>query len=112
MVLGDSMDNITIGKKIIAVRQKLGLTQKEFGRRIGVTKQALSSWEHGRTLPDIIILTQIATMFGLSLNDFIVNPIIEPGEGITAKEYNVVQKLRASNPDTRHGIELILGIKE
>lgn len=105
------MDNITVGKKIIAVRRKLGLTQKEFGRRLGVTKQALSSWEHGRTLPDIIILTQIAAMFGLSLNDFIVNPIIEPGEGITEREYDVVRKLRASNPDMLQGIELILGLK-
>lgn len=106
------MDNITIGKKIIAVRRKLGLTQQEFGRRLGVTKQALSSWEHGRTLPDIIILTRIASMFGLSLNDFIVNPIIEPGEGLTEREYDIVQKLRASNQDIRHGIELILGVKK
>ena len=105
------MDNITIGKKIIAVRRKLGLTQKEFGNRIGVTKQALSSWEHGRTLPDIITLTQIASLFGLSLNDFINNPIIEPGEGITEREYEVVRKFRSSNADTRQGIELILGIR-
>lgn len=105
------MDNITIGKKIIAVRRKLGLTQKEFGRRLGVTKQALSSWEHGRTLPDIITLTRIAALFGLSLNDFINNPIIKPGEGITEREYEVVRKFRASNADTRQGIELILGIR-
>lgn len=89
----------------------MGLTQKEFGRRLGVTKQALSSWEHGRTLPDIIILTQIAAMFGLSLNDFIVNPIFEPGEGITEREYDIVRKLRASNSDMVQGIELILGLK-
>ncbi len=105
------MDNSTIGKKIIKVRKMLGLTQKEFGLRLGVTKQALSSWEHGRTLPDIIILTEIAAMFGLSLNDFIVNPIIEPGKGITEREYEVVRKFRASNPDMRQGIELILGLK-
>ena len=60
------MDNSTIGKKIIKVRKMLGLTQKEFGLRLGVTKQALSSWEHGRTLPDIIILTEIAAMFGMN----------------------------------------------
>ena len=105
------MDNSTIGKKIIKVRKMLGLTQKEFGLRLGVTKQALSSWEHGRTLPDIIILTEIAAMFGLSLNDFIVNPNIEPGKGITEREYEVVRKFRASNPDMRQGIELILGLK-
>ena len=50
-------------------------------------------------------------MFGLSLNDFIVNPIIEPGKGITEREYEVVRKFRASNPDMRQGIELILGLK-
>ncbi|MBQ8700518.1 MAG: helix-turn-helix transcriptional regulator [Acidaminococcaceae bacterium] len=105
------MDKITIGKKIIAVRKKLGLTQTEFGLQIGVTKQALSGWEHGRTLPDIIILTQIAAMFGLSLNDFIQNPIIEPQDGITEKELSIIKSLRSVHPNIRQAIELLLKAK-
>ena len=106
-----NMDKITIGKKIIAVRKKLGLTQTEFGLQIGVTKQALSGWEHGRTLPDIIILTQIAAMFGLSLNDFIQNPIIEPQDGITEKELSIIKSLRSVHPNIRQAIELLLKAK-
>ena len=105
------MDKLTIGKKIIAVRKKLGLTQSEFGLQLGVTKQALSSWETGRTLPDIITLTEIAAKFGLTLNDFILNPIIQPEDGITTKEHLIIQKLRACSPDTRYAIELLLGVK-
>lgn len=107
------MDKLTVGKKIVAVRKKLGLTQTEFGLQIGVTKQALSGWEHGRTLPDIIILTQIAAMFGLSLNDFVNNPVIEINEemAITDKEYDIIKKLRVCHPDTRQAIELLLRVK-
>lgn len=102
------MDKFTIGKKIMEVRKTLGLTQAEFGLRIGVTKQTLSGWEHGRTLPDVITLTQIASMFGLSLNDFIQNPIIEPKDDITDKELWIIKKLRIAHPNTRQAIELLL----
>ncbi len=105
------MDKFTIGKKIIAVRNELGINQKDFGKLIGVAKQTLSSWEHGRTLPDIIMLTQIASMLGLSLNDFIENPIISPQDGITEREYRIIKQLRTVHPNTRQAIELLLNVK-
>ncbi|MBR4908115.1 MAG: helix-turn-helix transcriptional regulator [Acidaminococcaceae bacterium] len=106
------MDRYTIGKKIIAARGLLGLKQDEFGEQIGVAKQTISGWERGRTLPDIITLTRIAAMCGLTLNDFIDNPIIEIQNGITEKELLFIQKLRTTNPKTRQAIELLLDIKK
>lgn len=105
------MDRYAIGKKIIAVRKLLGLRQDEFGERIGVAKQTVSGWEHGRTLPDVITLTNIASICGLTLNDFIENPIIELQNGITEKELLIIQKLRITKPKTRQAIELLLDIK-
>ena len=105
------MDRYIIGKKITAVRNILGLKQDEFGEQIGVAKQTISGWERGRTLPDIITLTHIAAMCGLTLNDFIENPIIELQNGITEKELLIIQKLRITKPKTRQAIELLLEIK-
>lgn len=106
------MDRYTIGKKIIAVRKLLGLRQDEFGELIGVAKQTVSGWEHGRTLPDVITLTHIAAICGLTLNDFIENPIIDLQNGITEKELLIIQKLRIVNPKTRQAIELLLDLKK
>ena len=109
------MDRYTIGKKITAVRKSLGLRQDEFGELLGVAKQTVSRWERGRTLPDIIMLVQIAAMCGLTLNDFIENPIIELHSGITEKEFCMIQQIShcktqdpASNrPSSNHKIVTI-----
>jgi DNA-binding transcriptional regulator YiaG len=36
---------------IVSLREALGLTQEEFGRKLGVTKMTVSRWECGRTRP-------------------------------------------------------------
>ena len=64
------MDKISIGKKIRAARQKLGVSQAEFAERIGTSPKSLSSWERGAYLVDVIMLNTIAKETGLTLNDF------------------------------------------
>ena len=42
-------------KEIIrSIREKNNLTQEQFAERIHVTRQAVSRWENGETLPDTI----------------------------------------------------------
>ena len=40
-----------VGALIRARRQELGLKQPEFARRVGVSRNAVSNWETGRTSP-------------------------------------------------------------
>ena len=47
------MDRYKFGEFIYQKRKKLGLTQEELGRRLGVTNKAVSKWEVGETTPDI-----------------------------------------------------------
>ena len=47
------MNKATIGAKIRAVRKRLGITQKEFSKRINCSPQVLSSYERGIYVPDI-----------------------------------------------------------
>ena len=105
------MDKITIGKRIVESRQMLGLTQTEFGKILGVAKQTLANWEHGRSLPDIIMLCHIAATCGMKVDDFLSGPIIDSGNGITEKERRIIKKLRVSKPSTQQAIETLLEIK-
>lgn len=41
---------------IKALRLHLGESQESFGRRFGVTKQAVNNWEKGRTEPTAAVL--------------------------------------------------------
>ena len=38
-------------KQIIVLRKKLGLTQSELARRLGVNRAAVCQWEHGTQTP-------------------------------------------------------------
>ena len=56
-----------LGKKIADARRKCGITQNALASRVGVTAQAVSKWEQGRSCPDIAILDEIADALGISL---------------------------------------------
>ena len=101
------MDKITIGQKIISVRKAAGYNQTEFAKRIDVAKQTLSNWEHGRNMPDIITLCDIAAICGLSLDCFINNPITT-SDDITIQEKRIIKKLRRCRPKTKQAIEALL----
>ena len=101
------MDKLTIGQKIIEVRKTAGYNQTDFAKRIGVAKQTLSNWEHGRNLPDIITLCDVASICGLSLDSFINNPITI-SDDITVQEKRIVKKLRRCRPKTKQAIEALL----
>lgn len=56
----------TLGKRIMAARKKLGLTQDQLAERLGVTPQAVSKWENDQSCPDITMLPKLAEIFGIT----------------------------------------------
>ena len=61
------IDTSNLGKRIAETRRHLGLTQTKLAERVGVTAQAVSKWEQGRSCPDIAILDELADALGISL---------------------------------------------
>lgn len=58
-------DNIT--KIIKEIRKKNNLTQNDLALKLGVTYQAVSKWENGKSIPDITILNQLSKDFDVDL---------------------------------------------
>ena len=56
---------------LISLRRLHGLSQEELADRIGVTRQTLSKYETGESLPDIERCRTIANCFGISLDDLV-----------------------------------------
>jgi transcriptional regulator with XRE-family HTH domain len=52
------------------LREGLGLTHEEFAARIGVTKQAVSSWETGRSSPSLEKLIAVVNRSGAKIERF------------------------------------------
>lgn len=51
---------MTIGDRIREKREKKGLTQVELAEALGITKQAVNSWEKGTQNPSSVILRYVA----------------------------------------------------
>lgn len=55
-----------IGKRLRLLRETLGLTQEEFGKKIGRTKGAISAYEKGERTPDKTTLMLIEKVFNVN----------------------------------------------
>lgn len=47
------------------------LTQKELGDLLNVSDKTISSWENGRTYPDIALIIKLSELFNISLDTFL-----------------------------------------
>lgn len=65
------MNNKTLGERIKYHRKRLGLTQEELARRMGVSAQAVSKWENNLSCPDISVLPELAEVFDISLDELL-----------------------------------------
>ena len=60
------------GEFIKNLRKKHNLTQKEFADKLGVTYQAVSKWENGKNMPDIVLLKEISTIFDINIEELLI----------------------------------------
>lgn len=68
--------------KIRELRISKNLTQQQLADELHVTKQAISKWEKGRSVPDITSVELISSFFGVSV-DYLINDSIEATESET-----------------------------
>jgi len=54
---------------LISLRKNLNLSQDELAEKIGVSRQTLSKYETGESLPDIEKCRLLADVFGVSMDD-------------------------------------------
>lgn len=60
---------MNIGKNITALRKDAGMTQEDLANQIGVSAQAVSKWETGVSMPDILLLPVIADVFDITVDE-------------------------------------------
>lgn len=62
---------MNIGVKIRELRKRRGVTQEQLANSIGISFQAVSKWENGVALPDISLVTVLASYFGVSTDELL-----------------------------------------
>ena len=68
-----------IGANIAAYRKQAGLTQAGLAEKLNYSDKAVSKWERGESVPDVLTLMQLANQFDITVNDLLVDPEALPG---------------------------------
>lgn len=61
------------GKRLAKFRRDANMTQMEVAEKLGISFQAVSYWERGKTMPDISKLVQIARLYNVSIDAILDN---------------------------------------
>ena len=83
-----------IGANIAMYRKQSGLTQAGLAERLNYSDKAVSKWERGESVPDVITLVQLAEQFGITVNDLLVDPneLPEQTDAVSQAMGKVVEK--------------------
>ena len=68
-----------IGANIASYRKQAGLTQAGLAEKLNYSDKAVSKWERGESVPDVITLVQLSEQFEIGVNDLLKDPNELPG---------------------------------
>jgi len=94
-----SIDIKKIGLFIQKLRKRKNITQNQLGERLNVSYQAVSKWERGETLPDTLLLLDLAAIL-----ESTVDNILNGGERLMSFNKKI------STKDIKTGVDYLCNI--
>lgn len=86
-----------IGKNIHELRKKKKLSQEQIAEKINVTRQTVSNWETGQTVPDLYQAKELAKVLEISIDELFENiDDREENSNIQNNEYDNKTMINAS----------------
>ncbi|MEE0945294.1 MAG: phosphoglucosamine mutase [Acutalibacteraceae bacterium] len=64
---------MTLGEKIVALRNKESLSQEQLAEKINVSRQSVSKWEVDQALPQIDKVLQLCELFGITTDELLLD---------------------------------------
>ena len=72
--MNDEKLRARLGSNIASYRKQLGMTQLSLADKLNYSDKAVSKWERGESVPDVLTLVQLAELYGVSVNDLLADP--------------------------------------
>ena len=90
-------------EKLILLRKRKGMTQEEFSRAVGVSRQSVYKWESGQSYPEAAKLLEIRRLFDVSIDHMLDESVVLPILTQTEKTQEVEKKQEIlSTPPTNN----------
>ena len=67
----NTLNSLNISDNLIRLRHEKKVTQEELANFLGITKASVSKWETRQSMPDILLLPQLAAYFGITIDELI-----------------------------------------
>lgn len=65
------LDMVRVGERISSLRRACGMSQEALSERLFVTRQALSKWENGLSVPGVDMLIEMSKIFRVSFEEIL-----------------------------------------
>ena len=105
--------NKDIAKNIETFRKQLKLTQRELSEKLNVSNKTVSSWESGRTEPNIGMIEAMCAIFDCSKTDLIDGNFYGTHKVDISPFYlELIRKYRLADPVTQSNVRLLLRMEE
>lgn len=85
--------NMDLAEKISVLRKQNGWSQEELAERMQVTRQSVSKWESGQSVPDLDKVIQLSELFSVR-TDFLLKSDAEPVKANTYTQEPSVHPMR------------------
>ncbi len=105
------MNQDKIGKFIVTCRKENGLTQADLAKKLGITVQAISKWENGKSLPDPSIMLDLCEILGINVNELLTGKKLDRENYKEIAEKNLMELTRQEELNNRKllALENVIG---
>lgn len=87
-----------LAEKVASLRKKKGWSQEELAEKLGISRQSVSKWESGASIPDIDKIIMLSKLFQVSTDYLLKDEMEEDG--------NMVQEAEAAEEPLRRSVSL------
>lgn len=77
--MDDEQVKARIGANIAFYRKQAGMTQAGLAEKLNYSDKAISKWERGESVPDVLTMMQLAAQFEITVNDLLGDVNALPG---------------------------------
>ena len=60
-----------ISEKLQLLRSKTGMSQEELAERLGISRQSISKWESGQSVPDLKKLIILSEIYNVTIDSLV-----------------------------------------
>ena len=86
---------MSIGKRISDLRKQYSYSQEYVADKVNVSRQAVSKWERGESLPDVTVLKQIADLFHVTVDSLLSDDQPQPAPAVRHNRQRIFQLVTA-----------------